>query len=116
MKRNIKILTIALLRVWDSCTAPHGAVALPNQLGGLFEHGRETLQIDPSTTFPVASKNLLYKRGSPLPYAALADGVNLPLGVSPDAPTKLATSWTWNASAPPSARNWALAPPRSRSA
>jgi|SRR3984957_18796463 hypothetical protein len=86
MKRNIKILTIALLRVWDSCTAPHGAVALPNQLGGLFEHGRETLQIDPSTTFPVASKYLLYKRGSTLYYAALADGVNLPLGVSPDAP------------------------------
>jgi len=86
MKRNIKLLTIALLRVWDSCTAPPGAVALPNQLGGLFEHGRETLQIDPSTTFPVASKYLIYKRGSSLYYAALADGVSLPLGVSPDAP------------------------------
>src|SRR3984885_10856654 len=89
MKRNIKILTIALLRVWDSCTAPHGAVALPNQLGGLFEHGRETLQIDPSPPFPVASKYLIYKRGSSQYYAALADGVNLPLGVSPDAPYQL---------------------------
>src|SRR5580693_4775076 len=86
MKRNIKLLTIALLRVWDSCTAPRGAVALPNQLGGLFERGRETLQIDPSTTFPVASKYLIYKRGSSPYYASLADGINLPLGLSEDAP------------------------------
>ena len=61
-------------------------IALANQLGGLFEHGRETLGIDPSTTFPVANKYLIYKRGSTLYYAAIADGVNLPLGPSPDAP------------------------------
>jgi hypothetical protein len=61
-------------------------IALANQLGGLFDHGRESLEIDPSTTFPVASKYLIYKRGSSLYYAAIADGVNLPLGVSPDAP------------------------------
>jgi len=61
-------------------------IALANQFGGMFERGRETLQIDPSTTFPVASKYLLYKRGSSQYYAALADGVNLPLGLSPDAP------------------------------
>jgi hypothetical protein len=86
MKRNIQLLTIALLRAWDRRTAPPGAAALANQLGGLFEHGRETLQIDPSTNFPVASKYLIYKRGSSQYYAALADGVNLPLGASPDAP------------------------------
>jgi len=61
-------------------------VALANQLGGLFEHGCESLQIDPASTFPVASKYLIYKRGSSQYYAILADGVNLPLGVSPDAP------------------------------
>jgi hypothetical protein len=61
-------------------------IALANQLGGLFEHGCETLQIDPASSFPVASKYLIYKRGSSQYYAALADGVNLPLGVSPDAP------------------------------
>ena len=61
-------------------------IALANELGGLFERGRETLQIDPTTTFPVASKHLIYKRGSSQYYAALADGTNLPLGVSDDAP------------------------------
>jgi hypothetical protein len=60
-------------------------IALANQLGGLFEHGRESLQIDPSTTFPVASKYLIYKRGSSQYYAAIADGTNMPLGPSPDA-------------------------------
>jgi hypothetical protein len=86
MKRNIKLLAIALLRAWDKCTAPPGAAALSNELGGLFQHGHETLQADPSTTFPVASKYLIYKRGSSQYYAALADGVALPLGASPDAP------------------------------
>jgi hypothetical protein len=61
-------------------------IALANQLGGLFDHGRESLQIDPSTTFPVASKYLIYKRGSSQYYAAIADGANMPLGPSPDAP------------------------------
>jgi hypothetical protein len=64
-------------------------VALANQLGGVFEHGRESLQIDPTTTLPVASKWLIYKRGSSQYYAAIADGVNMPLGVSPDAPYQL---------------------------
>jgi hypothetical protein len=64
-------------------------IALANELGGMFEHGVETLQIDPSTTLPVASKYLIYKRGSSQYYAALADGVNLPLGVSPDAAYQL---------------------------
>jgi hypothetical protein len=86
MKRNIQLLTLALLGAWDKFTAPPGAAALANQLGGLFERGRETLQIDPTTTFPVSSKYLIYKRGSSQYYAALADGTSLPLGVSPDAP------------------------------
>ena len=86
MKRKIKLLTLALLGAWDKCIAPAGAAALANELGGLFEHGRETLQIDPASTLPVASKYLIYKRGSSQYYAAVADGVALPLGVSPDAP------------------------------
>jgi len=61
-------------------------LALANELGGTFEHGRETLQIDPASSLPVAGKYLIYKRGSSQYYAALADGVNYPLGVSPDAP------------------------------
>jgi len=64
-------------------------IALANQLGGTFEHGKESLQIDPSTTLPVSSKYLIYKRGSTQYYAAIADGVNMPLGVSPDAPYQL---------------------------
>jgi hypothetical protein len=70
-------------------SAPFQPIALANQLGGVFEHGRETLQIDPSTTLPVSSKYLIYKRGSSQYYAAIADGVNLPLGISPDAPYQL---------------------------
>lgn len=65
---------------------PRGATALANELGGLAEHGRETLQIDPASSLPVPNKYLIYKRGSSQYYAAVADGVNLPLGVSPDAP------------------------------
>ncbi|HEY3861641.1 MAG TPA: hypothetical protein VGO59_07125 [Verrucomicrobiae bacterium] len=64
-------------------------VALANQLGGVFDHGRETLQIDPSTSLPVAAKYLVYKRGSAQYYAAVADGVNMPLGISPDAAYQL---------------------------
>jgi hypothetical protein len=89
MKQNIKLLTLALLGAWDRFTAPPGASALANQLGGLFDRGRETLQIDPSATLPVPSKYLIYKRGSSQYYAAVADGVSMPLGVSADAPYQL---------------------------
>jgi hypothetical protein len=61
-------------------------VALANELGGLFDHGRETLQIDPAVTFPITSKYLIYERGSSQYYAKPTSGVNLPLGISPDAP------------------------------
>ncbi len=64
-------------------------VALANELGGFFDHGRETLQIDPTATLPVASKYLVYERGSTLYYAKPSAGVNMPLGVSPDAPYQL---------------------------
>jgi hypothetical protein len=86
MKQNIQLLTLALLSAWDKFTAPPGGAALANELGGIFEHGGETLQIDPASTLPIASKYLIYKRGSSQYYAALADGTSLPLGVSPDAP------------------------------
>jgi hypothetical protein len=46
----------------------------------------EALIIDPSTSFPVASKPLVFKRGSASKYAAIADGVNYPLGYSAYAP------------------------------
>ncbi len=64
-------------------------VALANELGGVFEHGRESLQIDPGSSLPVTSKYLVYKRGSGQYYAAVADGTSMPLGVSPDAPYQL---------------------------
>ena len=64
-------------------------IALANELGGMFERGRESYQIDPSTTLPVASKYLIYKRGSTQYYAAIADGVAMPLGFSEDAPYQL---------------------------
>ena len=66
-----------------------GAIALANQLGGTYEDGKQSFLIDPSTTLPVSSKYLIYKRGSSQYYAAIADGVNMPLGVSPDAPYQL---------------------------
>jgi len=65
------------------------SVALGNELGGMFDNGRETLLIDPATTLPVSGKNLIYKRGSSQYYATIADGASLPLGVSPDAPYQL---------------------------
>jgi hypothetical protein len=68
---------------------PPGAAVLGNTLGGMFDHGRETLQIDPATTLPVTSRYLIYKRGSSQYYAAICDAVSLPLGVSPDAPYQI---------------------------
>lgn len=65
------------------------ATVLANELGGMFDHGRETLQIDPATTLPVASRYLVYKRGSSQYYATVCDATSLPLGVSPDAPYQI---------------------------
>jgi len=71
--------------------APLGGrpTALANELGGLFDHGRETVQIDPSVTLPVATKYLIYERGSSQYYGKPTGGVNLPLGISPDAPYQI---------------------------
>jgi hypothetical protein len=89
MKRNMQHIALALLSAWDRISAPRGAAVLANELGGLFDRGRETLQIDPASSLPVPSKYLVYKRGSGVNYALVADGVGMPLGVSPDAPYQL---------------------------
>lgn len=68
---------------------PPGGTTLANELGGMFEHGRETLQIDPATSLPVSSRYLIYKRGSSQYYATIGDAASLPLGVSPDAPYQI---------------------------
>lgn len=68
---------------------PRGSIALANELGGLFDHARETLQIDPTATIPVTGKYLVYERGSSQYYAKPTGGVNMPLGISPDAPYQI---------------------------
>jgi hypothetical protein len=88
MKKLTSLLMFSLQHFTFS-RRPKGAVALANELGGMFAHGRETLQIDPSVTFPVSSKYLVYERGSSLYYAKPSAGVNLPLGISPDAPYQI---------------------------
>jgi len=69
---------------------PRGAVALENAVTVMFEHGRETLQVDPNNTLPATSKYLGYMRGSTQYYAKTWDGgataASFPLGISPDAP------------------------------
>ncbi len=86
--RVVRLLTSAAAGISFS-RRPKGAVALANELGGLFDHARETLQVDPTVTFPVASKYLVYERGSSLYYAKPTAGVNMPLGTSPDAPYQI---------------------------
>ncbi len=67
--------------------APRNNVALANQLGLMSEHGIETLIIDPDSSFPVATRYLLYERGSGGYYAAVAQAQNyMPLGPSSDSP------------------------------
>ena len=69
---------------------PRGSVALANAVALMFEHGRETLQIDPTNTLPATNKYLGYMRGSTQYYAKTWDGgsgkTSFPLGISPDAP------------------------------
>jgi hypothetical protein len=88
MKAMKKILNLLRPRLTIG-RRPKGVVALANELGGMFAHARETLQIDPSVTFPVSGKYLVYERGSTLYYAKPTGGVNLPLGISPDAPYQI---------------------------
>ena len=98
MKKVFKLIRLSALAMLHFSIQPlafslfrrPGAIALANQLGGTYETGKQSFLIDPSTTLPVSSKYLIYKRGSSQYYAAIADGVNMPLGVSPDAPYQLA--------------------------
>lgn len=64
-------------------------VPLANSLALKGETGIENLQIDPGSTVPIASKYLVYERGSAYNYARIAAGVNVPLGISADAPFQL---------------------------
>jgi hypothetical protein len=69
--------------------AREGAVALSNDLGGMFQEGKESFQIDPGAALPVSTRYLVYKRGTSQYYAAVGDAASLPLGISPDAPYQL---------------------------
>ncbi|HLX70779.1 MAG TPA: hypothetical protein VKV04_14215 [Verrucomicrobiae bacterium] len=64
-------------------------VPLANALALGSDSGFQTLQIDPGATLPIASKYLIYERGSAYNYARIAGGTNVPLGVSSDAPFAL---------------------------
>jgi len=64
-------------------------IALPNALALGSDSGFQGLQIDPGATLPIASKYLIYERGSAYNYARIAGGTNIPLGVSSDAPFAL---------------------------
>jgi hypothetical protein len=62
-------------------------IALANMLGLINEHGIESLIVDPTASFPVATRYLLYERGATgAQYAQLAAGTNVPLGPSSDSP------------------------------
>jgi hypothetical protein len=79
-----------LFRWFGARLRPPGSIALANAVGLMFSEGHETLQVDPTVSFPVSSKYLGYMRGSTQYYAKLWDGgataASFPLGVSPDAP------------------------------
>jgi hypothetical protein len=83
-----------LLDAWNRLTRPTGSIALANELGIIDKHGNESLLVDPASTFPVAGggvsgKYLAYERGAVYTEGRLAAGVNLPLGISPDAPYQI---------------------------
>lgn len=90
MKKMKLLLFVALAGIADWFAPKPAPVALANELGGLFDHGRETLAIDPAAALPVASKYLGYMRGSTQYYGKPWDGgsgaSSFPLGISPDAP------------------------------
>ena len=95
--KKLRILFVAacasLMAALDRITAPPGAIALANELGGIYDHGRETVQVDPAATLPVGTKYLIYIRGSAYNYAKIADGgatlASCPLGFSADAPFQI---------------------------
>lgn len=92
--KKIKVLVSAVLgsalAAYDRFTRRPGDVALANELGGMFDHGMESLIVDPTNTLPATGKYLGYMRGSTANYAKTWDGgagaASFPLGISPDAP------------------------------
>lgn len=72
----------------DRLLTPALAVALPNDLGAMFQNGIETLLIEPASTYlPVSHRHLLYKRGATgAGYCDVCGVSDLPLGVSNDSP------------------------------
>ncbi len=71
----MKKMVMGLKFYWNAVRFP-GAVALGNELAGMFDHARETLQVDPVITLPVVSKYLVYERGSNIHYAKPSAGTN----------------------------------------
>lgn len=94
MKFQIALLLGTLLAKFDRLFAPKNAVALPNALGLINEHGIESLLLDPASSYATGNwpgRYYLVQRGaSGYQYGDLATGgSNLaaaPIGVTPDAP------------------------------
>ena len=65
-----------------------GVTALANDLGLMFEHGIETLLIEPASgSLPVTSRYLIYKRGTTADnYCDVCTASDYPLGISSDSP------------------------------
>jgi hypothetical protein len=85
-----RTLTALIERFNPSTLQPFNRpVPLANALALSSDTGFQTLQIDPAATLPIASKYLIYERGSAYNYARIAGGTNVPLGVSSDAPFAL---------------------------
>lgn len=86
----IMILLLSLILIRRAKTRPR-PIALANMLGLINEHGIESLIIDPTATFPIGNRYLIYERGATgAQYAQLAAGVNPPLGPSSDSPFQAA--------------------------
>jgi hypothetical protein len=92
LKKRFAILLGTLFASIDCLFRPAHAMALPNALGLINEHGIESLLLDPASgNAPFTGRYLLVQRGaSGYQYADLANGGSnlaaMPVGVTPDAP------------------------------
>jgi hypothetical protein len=92
MKFQIAIVLGSLFAFIDRLTAPRGAVALPNALGLINEHGIESLLLDlNSVAAPFPGRYLLVMRGATgYQYGDLCGGgstlAQMPLGPTSDSP------------------------------
>lgn len=80
-------LKIALARLLCRVFALRRGIALANAVALVFEHGKESFQIDPAASFPVGTKYLNYMRGSTQYLAKPSTGGSAappPLGIAPD--------------------------------